>query len=112
MKRRSEIADSLPCLARNRPRERVPQCVDVDAYGLTATTASSSVDGRCRDVTVSHSLGFIVLIVANERSGTLMRISPRQLRETIPNCQRQPSVSVRTGIDECGDACRAAADDG
>ena len=43
-------------------------------YGLTATTASSSVVGLCRDVTVTHSPGFTVLIAANPLSGTLMRI--------------------------------------
>ena len=34
-------------------------------YGLTVTTASSSVVGLCRDVTVTHSPGFTVLIAAN-----------------------------------------------
>ena len=43
-------------------------------YGLTATTASSSVVGLCRDVTVTHSPGFTVLIAVNALSGTLMRI--------------------------------------
>jgi hypothetical protein len=43
-------------------------------YGLTATTASSSVDGRCLDVTVTHSPGFTVLIAPNPLSGTLIRI--------------------------------------
>ena len=43
-------------------------------YGLTDTTASSSVDGWCRDVTVTHSPGFTVLIAASALSGTFMRI--------------------------------------
>jgi hypothetical protein len=46
----------------------------VAPYGLTDTTASSSVDGWCRDVTVTHSPGFTVLIAATELSGTSMRI--------------------------------------
>ncbi len=43
-------------------------------YGLTDTTASSSVDGWCREVTVTHSPGFTALIAATALSGTLMRI--------------------------------------
>ena len=43
-------------------------------YGLTDTTAASSVDGWCRDVTVTHSPDFTLLIVVTELSGTFMRI--------------------------------------
>ena len=48
--------------------------VVVATYGLTDTTASSSVDGWCRDVTVTHSPGFTVLIAASPLSGAFMRI--------------------------------------
>jgi hypothetical protein len=43
-------------------------------YGLTDTTASSSVDGWCRDVTFTHSPGFTLWIAANPLSGTFIRI--------------------------------------
>ena len=43
-------------------------------YGLTVTTASSAVDGRCLDVTVTHSPGFTVLIADTAVSGTFRRI--------------------------------------
>ena len=43
-------------------------------YGVTATTASSSVDGWCRDVTVTHSPGLTVLIADIALSGTFTRI--------------------------------------
>src|SRR4026209_2108622 len=56
------------------PGDRAHSVVGLAPYGLTATTASSSVDGLCRDVTVTHSPGFTVLIAANPLSGTLMRI--------------------------------------
>ena len=42
--------------------------------GLTAPTASSSVDRRCRDVTVTHSPTFTVLIADNALSGSFTRI--------------------------------------
>ena len=48
--------------------------VVVAPYVLTDTTASSTVDGWCRDVTVTHSPGFALLIVATAPSGTFMRI--------------------------------------
>ena len=37
---------------------------DLSLYGFTPTTASPSVVGRCRDVTVIHSPGFTLLIAA------------------------------------------------
>ena len=46
----------------------------VDPYGLTATTAASSLEGWCREVTVTHSPGFTVLIAARLLSGTFTRI--------------------------------------
>ena len=65
----------------NRTQRRRPTLTNRDhsvvvlaPYGLTATTASSSVVGLCRDVTVTHSPGFTVLIAANPLSGTLMRM--------------------------------------
>jgi hypothetical protein len=81
---------SLHCLRRHAPvlsRQTGPSGVGITVpydrahsvvvrapYGLTATTASSSVDGRWRDVTVTHSPGFTVLIADNPLSGTLTRI--------------------------------------
>lgn len=53
---------------------KLQSVVVVDPYGLTATTASSSVVGRCRDVTVTHSPGFTVLIADKPVSGSLTRI--------------------------------------
>jgi hypothetical protein len=81
---------SLHCLRRHasvRSRQTGPSGVGITVpcdrdhsvvvrapYGLTATTASSSLDGRWRDVTVTHSPGFTVLIADNTLSGTLTRI--------------------------------------
>lgn len=46
----------------------------VDPYGLTATTAVSSLEGWCREVTVTHSPGFTVFIAEKLLSGTFTRI--------------------------------------
>jgi hypothetical protein len=48
--------------------------VDDAPYGFTVTTASVSVDGRWRDVTVTHCPGFTPLIAAKVPSGTFTRI--------------------------------------
>ena len=56
------------------PCERAHSVVVRAPYGLTATTASSSLDGRWRDVTVTHSPGFTVSIADNSLSNTLPRI--------------------------------------
>jgi hypothetical protein len=63
----SGVGITVPC-------DRAHSVVVRAPYGLTATTASSSVDGRWRDVTVTHSPGFTVLITDNPLSGTLTRI--------------------------------------
>ena len=63
----SGVGITVPC-------DRAHSVVVRAPYGLTATTASSSVDGRWRDVTVTHSPGFTVLIADNPLSGTLTRI--------------------------------------
>src|SRR5688500_11121276 len=47
--------------------------VELSLYGFTATTASASLAGRCREVTVIHSPGFTLLIAARPASGTLTR---------------------------------------
>jgi hypothetical protein len=46
-----------------------------DPYGFTATTASVSVEGRCREITVTHSPGFTAFIAARLLSGTFTRIA-------------------------------------
>ena len=63
----SGVGITVPC-------DRAHSVVVRAPHGLTATTASSSVDGRWRDVTVTHSPGFTVSIADNPRSGTLTRI--------------------------------------
>ena len=43
-------------------------------YGFTVTAASASVEGRWRDVTVTHCPGFTSLMAAKLPSGTFTRI--------------------------------------
>src|SRR3954469_11531913 len=96
MKCRPDRADSLPCRgafpgSSRRRRWVAPgnlsdvghqitvssephSSVVLAPYGLTDTTASSSLHGCCRDVIVPHSPGFTVWIAANPLSGTFMRI--------------------------------------
>jgi formiminotetrahydrofolate cyclodeaminase len=53
---------------------RIVQFVAFEAYGFTATTASASAEGRCRDVTMTHSPGFTAFSAATLLSGTVTRI--------------------------------------
>jgi hypothetical protein len=71
------VSTSIVHKRRSKPTSvfnRIVQFVAFEAYGFTATTASASAEGRCGDVTMTHSPGFTAFSAATLLSGTITRI--------------------------------------